>query len=110
MRISPMVQVSMSMPASVTMRQISLLSNALPAKLTWVTVLLNASAAACTNFVARATHFIGVDDVERRAELVEQACGGTAMEGDLAFVVHGRAAGQIGPDMVCVMVTSCRGR
>ena len=54
MRISPMVQVSMSMPDSVTMRQISLLSSALPAKLTWVTVLLNALAAECTNFVARA--------------------------------------------------------
>ena len=53
MRISPMEQVSMSMPDSVTIRQISLLSSALPAKLTWVTVLLNALAAECTNFVAR---------------------------------------------------------
>ena len=44
----------MSMPDSVTIRQISLLSSALPAKLTWVTVLLNALAAECTNFVARA--------------------------------------------------------
>ena len=54
MRISPMEQVSMSMPDSVTIRQISLLSSALPAKLTWVTVLLNAVAAEWTNFVARA--------------------------------------------------------
>jgi len=54
MRISPMVQVSISMPDSVTIRQISLESKAFPAKLTWVTVLLNAFAADLTNLAARA--------------------------------------------------------
>ena len=42
-------------------------------------------------FRGAGAHVIGVDDVERRTEFVEQACGGAAVEGDLAFVVHGRA-------------------
>ena len=54
MRISPIEQVSTSMPASVTIRTTSLDRNALPAKLTCVVVLWNASAAARTNRRARA--------------------------------------------------------
>ena len=65
-------------------------------------------------FRGAGAHVIGVDDVERRTEFVEQACGGTAVEGDLAFVVHGRAGR---PDWThrhglryLLPVTSCRGR
>ena len=53
--ISPIVQVSTNMPASVTNRTISLDRNALPAKLTCVVDVLNASAAARTKCLARAT-------------------------------------------------------
>ena len=65
-------------------------------------------------FRGAGAHVIGVDDVERRTEFVEQACGGTTVEGDLAFVVHGRAGR---PDWThrhglryLLPVTSCRGR
>ena len=65
-------------------------------------------------FRGAGAHVIGVDDVERRTEFVEQACGGTTVEGDLAFVVHGRAGR---PNWThrhglryLLPVTSCRGR
>ena len=65
-------------------------------------------------FRGAVTHLIGVDDVERRAEFVEQAFAGAAVEGDLAFGVHGRSGR---PDWThrhglryLLPVTSCRGR
>ena len=42
-------------------------------------------------FRGAGAHVIGVDDVERGAEFVEQAFSGAAMEGDFAFGVHGRS-------------------
>ena len=65
-------------------------------------------------FRGAVTHLIGVDDVKRRAEFVEQAFAGAAVEGDLTFGVHGRSGR---PDWThrhglryLLPVTSCRGR